>query len=412
MSDALPSLAIALAAGLIVGMERGWVERGGAEGSRLAGVRTFALIGLLGGLWELLGNGNPLLFGFAFFGFAVVMAVAHFAEARDDHDYGITTVVAALITFVLGAVAVRGQHVAAAAGAVVVATLLSLKPVLHGWLARIEQEELSAALKLMLISIVVLPLIPDRGYGPWEAINPYRLWWFVVLLSAISFAAYVAVKIGGPKHGILWTGVLGGLISSTGVTVQLSRLSKKAEQQNVIAAGILVSCGTMFLRVLLVVAFVNRDLLLRLVLPFLVMALPLYLAAFYFARQGSPASVEPLSHRNPLEIVQALKFGVLLAVILLASKALQVYWGSSGLHLAAIATGLADVDAITISIARMTSGGLPLETAAIAATLAAMANTLTKGVLSGSIGGKILGTKILFPVAVALAGGATALLLG
>jgi uncharacterized membrane protein (DUF4010 family) len=205
---------------------------------------------------------------------------------------------------------------------------------------------------------------------------------------------------------------LGGLISSTGVTVQLSRLSKKAEQQNVIAAGILVACGTMFLRVLLVVAFVNRDLLLRLLLPFLVMALPLFLTAFYFARQGSPTSVKPLSHRNPLELAQALKFGVLLAAILLASKALQVYWGSSGLYLAATAAGLADVDAITISIARMTSGELPLQSATIAATLAAMTNTLTKGLLAASIGGKMIGIKILIPVATALAGGATALVLG
>src|SRR6185503_6249450 len=111
MTSTLVSLAIALAAGLIIGMERGWVERGGSEGSRLAGVRTFALIGLLGGLWELLASENPILFGFAFLAFAVVMGVAHFAESRANHDYGITTVVAALITFVLGAVAVRGQHV-------------------------------------------------------------------------------------------------------------------------------------------------------------------------------------------------------------------------------------------------------------------------------------------------------------
>lgn len=409
MTGAFSSLAIALAAGLIIGMERGWVERSGSEGSRIAGVRTFALIGLLGGLWELLANGNPILFGLAFLAFALVMAVAHFAETRDDHDYGVTTIVAALITFVLGAVSVRGHHVAAAAGAVVVATILSLKPVLHGWLQRIEQSELSAALKLMLISIVVLPLVPDKGYGPWEAINLYQLWWFVVLLSAISFAAYVAVKLGGAKQGILWTGVLGGLISSTGVTVQLSRLSRKAEQTNMIAAGILVACGTMFLRVILVVAIINRALLMQLLVPFLVMAAPLYAAAAFFARRSSATSVKTLELRNPLEIIEALKFAVLLAVILLASKALQVLWGSSGLYVAATAAGLADVDAITISIARMSSQQLSLQSGAIAAMLAATTNTLTKGLIASSIGGKTLGIKILVPVAAATVWGAIVL---
>jgi uncharacterized membrane protein (DUF4010 family) len=409
VNDTLASLAIALAAGLIIGMERGWVERGGAEGSRVAGVRTFALIGLLGGVLELINDGGPILFGFGFLAFAALMAIAHFAESRSNHDYGITTVVAALITFVLGAASVRGHHVAAAGGAVVVATLLSLKPVLHGWLQQMERAELSAALKLMLISIVALPLIPDQGYGPWEAINPHQLWWFVVLLSAISFAAYVAVKVGGAKHGILWTGILGGLVSSTGVTVQLSRLAKKTKQQNVIAAGILVSCGTMFLRVLLVIGILNRDLLLRLLVPFVAMALPLYVGALYMARSKDTDSVKSLTLRNPLEIGQAVKFGVVLAMILLASKALQQVWGSSGVYVAATAAGLADVDAITISIARMSTAELPIQAASTAVLLAAITNTLTKGVIAASVGGSGIAVRILIPVGLAVGFGAVAL---
>jgi len=406
VTDTLLSLAVALASGLIVGMERGWVERGESEGSRIAGVRTFALIGLLGGLTELLSGGNALLFGFALLALAVIMAVAHFAESRSDHDNGITTVVATLVTFVLGAVAVRGQHVIAVAGAVVVATVLSLKPILHGWLERVEQKELGAALKLLLISIVALPLIPNRGYGPWQAINPYQLWWFVVLLSAISFAAYVAVKIAGSKHGVLLTGLLGGLASSTGVTVQLSRLAKKAKQNNVIAAGILVACGTMFLRVLLVIGLLNRELLMRLLVPLALMALPLYATAFFLSWRNRDSAMDTVVLRNPLEVAQALKFAVLLAAILLASKALQNIWGTSGLYLAATAAGLADVDAITISIARMNAAELAIHTGAIATFLALTTNTITKGILAASLGGGGLGVKVLIPVGVAVALGA------
>jgi uncharacterized membrane protein (DUF4010 family) len=408
MTTAFVGLALALAVGLIIGMERGWDGRGEAEGSRIAGVRTFALLGLLGGLWQLLAGGNPIVLGVGLLAVAVVMAAADFAQASVKHNFGVTTVVASLITFVLGALCVQGHHGIAAAAAVVVATLLSLKPVLHGWLERIEGLELRAALKLLLISVVILPLLPNRGYGPWESLNPYRLWWFVVLLSAISFAAYVAVKLGGTKHGVLGVGLLGGLMSSTAVTVQLSRLSKDIKQKDMVAAGILVACATMFVRLLVVISFVNLQFVAQIVWPFLAMALPLFVAALYFTRTKS-AAMEPVKLRNPLELAQAVKFAALLASILLISRAMREQWGASGLYLAATAAGLADVDAITISAAQMASDESSLQTAAVAAALATMTNTLTKGVLAGTIGGRALGMRILIPSILALIFGAAVL---
>ena len=176
----LIDLGLALALGLLVGVERGWQERGAAEGSRIAGIRTFGLIGLLGGLWQLLAGGaGDVLLGLAFLAFALLMVIAHAAEARVSNDYGVTTLVATLITFVLGALSVRGQQGVAASGAVVTAVILSLKPMLHHWLERIEPNELAAALKLLLISVVILPVLPDQGFGPWQALNPYELWWLV-----------------------------------------------------------------------------------------------------------------------------------------------------------------------------------------------------------------------------------------
>jgi uncharacterized membrane protein (DUF4010 family) len=207
LPETIITLALALAAGLIVGGERGWQERTGPEGSRVAGIRTFGLIGLLGGLWELVTGGNAIAFGCGFLALGVIMGIAHYAEARADRDYGITTIIATLVTFVLGGLAVRGERSVAMAAAAVVAVLLNLKPALHQWLKRIEPKELHAALQLLLISLVILPILPDRGYGPWEALNPHELWMLVVLIAGLSFAAYVAVKVAGPEHGALLTGL-------------------------------------------------------------------------------------------------------------------------------------------------------------------------------------------------------------
>ena len=176
--DTILSLGLALALGLLIGLERGWKERTAAEGSRIAGIRTFGLIGLLGGLWEILARGvSEILLGFAFLAFALLMVISHVAEARESKDYGITTLIAALITFVLGALSVRGHHTVAGASAVVTTIFLSLKPLLHSWLQNIEANELTAALKLLLLSAVILPVLPNQGYGPWQALNPYELWW-------------------------------------------------------------------------------------------------------------------------------------------------------------------------------------------------------------------------------------------
>jgi uncharacterized membrane protein (DUF4010 family) len=150
---------------------------------------------------------------------------------------------------------------------------------LHRWLQHIERQELTAALKLLLISLVVLPVLPDRGYGPWLALNPHELWWLVVLIAVISFAAYCAVKIAGPERGILLAGFLGGLVSSTGVSLHLARLAAEGIQRNIIAAGILVASATMFVRVLFLAAVLNPGLAKLLSLPEFAMALWLCAAA-------------------------------------------------------------------------------------------------------------------------------------
>jgi len=400
--DTLLNLGLALALGLLVGIERGWQERDAAEGNRVAGIRTFGLVGLLGGLSQLLaGTAGDVLLGLVFLAFALLMAVAHAIEARVTKDYGVTTLVATLITFILGALSVRGQHSVAASGAVVTAVILSLKPLLHHWLERIEPKELAAALKLLLISVVILPVLPDEGFGPWQALNPYELWWLVVLIATLSFAAYCAIKIAGAGRGILLTGFLGGLVSSTAVTIHLSRLASKGVEQKILAAGILVASATMFLRILFVTALLNPALSQSLSLPMAAMALCFFGAAAVNARKRGQIAPDAFKMHNPVELRQALQFALLLAVILLATKAVQAWLGEAGIFLLAIISGVGDVDAITISLSRWAANDAAIRSATIAVLAAAMVNTVTKAVLTAVLGGYRIGVR----VAGAMAGG-------
>ena len=385
----LINLGIALAIGLLIGVERGWQERSAEEGSRVAGVRTFGLLGLLGGLWSMLAETmGEILLGFSFLALTIVLIAAHLSDRRIDRDYGITTLIAGLVTFALGAIAVRGQVVVAAAGAVATAVLLSLKPTLHGWLRRLEPEVFYAALKLLLISVVVLPVLPNQEMGPWGALNPYHVWWLVVLIASLSFAGYIAMKVAGTERGILLTGILGGMVSSTAVTLTFARLAKHLTQRRLLAAAALLAAAIMFPRVLVEVAIVNPALLPRLLLPLgLMTAVAIAYAAWLWHRGKGMPDTGDLPLRNPLELGSALQFGLLLTAILLLSEAARAWLGDAGIYLVAVASGIADVDAITLALARMSQGSLAGDVAARGILLASMTNTLAKGCLVIAIAG-------------------------
>ncbi len=394
--ETLLSLTAALAAGLLIGTERGWHERSGEEGSRIAGIRTFGLIGLLGGLWALVAQQlGELLLGIAFAVFAVLLIVAYSRAVALRRDIGITTVIAALVTFALGALAVRGQMGIAAAVAVVTASLLSLKPVLHRWLRHLEPSELYGALKLLLISVVLLPVLPNHGYGPWEALNPYAIWWLVVLIAGLSFAAYFAMKIGGARRGIMLTSLLGGMVSSTAVTLSFARMGREGSLQRLLAAGVVAASATMFPRILLEVAVVNPALLPPLLLPMGSMTVVASAGAWWFWRsQESRASVTEPPLRNPFELLPALQFGLLLALIMLASRALYTWLGEGGIYLLTVLSSIGDVDAIVLSLARMAQDDLEGVLATRAIVVAAMVNTVVKGGLVLALAGSAMGWRV------------------
>jgi uncharacterized membrane protein (DUF4010 family) len=390
-------LGIALAIGLLIGLERGWRTRDRDEGMRVAGLRTYGMIGLLGGLSGILAQHvDTYLLGFVFLGLTAVLLLAYSKSLDKFEDFSITGTIASLITFTLGALTVFGHIALASASAVVITSLLSFKPVLHGWLKKLEQHELNATLKLLLISVVMLPILPDQGYGPWAAFNPYHVWWMVVLIAGISYLGYFANRIVGNQHGPVLTGALGGLVSSTAVTLNLSKLSTQLpNMENVLAAGILTACATMFARTLLLTSLMNPALF-RVLLPaLLVMTVFTYLVAFVLWQNGRGfRAIEEMPLENPFQLGMALKFGAFLVVILLLSKLLKIYFGDMGTYFLAAASGLADVDPITLSMSQMGKESLEVSVAARAIFIAVAVNSGIKAVLSWIIGGPALAVRV------------------
>ncbi|MFA5920841.1 MAG: MgtC/SapB family protein [Methylococcaceae bacterium] len=390
-------LGITLAIGLLIGLERGWHTRGRDEGMRVAGLRTYGMISLLGGLSGILAQqADPFLVGFAFLGLTSVLLIAYSKSVDKFEDFSITSIIASLITFILGALTVFGHITLASASAVVITSLLGFKPLLHGWMKKLEQHELDATLKLLLISVVMLPILPDQGYGPWAAFNPYHIWWMVVLIAGISYLGYFAIKIVGNQHGPVLTGALGGMVSSTAVTLNLSKLSTQyPNMENVLAAGILTACATMFARTLLLTSVMNPTLFRALLPALLVMTIFTYFVAFLLwqNRRGF-RTIEEITLENPFQLGMALKFGAFLVVIMLLSNLLKVYFGDMGTYFLAATSGLADVDPITLSMTQMSKEGLEVSVAARAILIAVSVNSGIKGIFSWVIGGRALALRV------------------
>ena len=408
IAEQIALLATALAIGLLIGVERGWRSREAKDGERIAGLRTYGLTGLLGGgagvLSQYLGIAA---FGFVFLGFTFAVTVAYAMRQRMSEDVSITSLITMLLTFVLGALATLQYVSLAASAAVITAILLRYKDVLHGWLKKLEKQELHAALQLLLISVVLLPALPDRGYGPWEVLNPYEIWWMVVLIAAISFSGYFAMKIAGPGRGVMLTALAAGMASSTALTLHYARLSRKQkDMKNLLASGILLACGTMFPRIVLISSLINPALFNPLFAPMLVMTLLTLLSAAVILHKSTERTASEVTHLiNPLELKPALFFGALLVVVILLGKASVHFFGEAGLYLLAIVSGIADVDPVNLMLSRMSVADLSIQVAVLAIVLAAASNTLVKAVLAVSIGGYDLGMRVLVPLLVTTGAG-------
>lgn len=408
---------VALAIGLLIGLERGWHEREGTAGSS-AGLRTHALSALLGATWGAIANetgpSGAIALGLAFTAFALVAAAYRLREIRHQGSFGMTTVVAAYSAFALGAYAVVGNYQIAAAAGITAMALLSLKRVLQEWLRKLTWIELRSAIVLLAMSFILLPILPNRSIKELLGLNPYEIWLMTIMIAAISFAGYIAVRIAGQRRGILITGVAAGLVSSTAVTVTLSRLAKEfPAQRNLATAGALAAGATMMTRVTAVVGIFNQQLMLALLPPLLAAATVTGLAAYVLmARQGNTSTgASELELKNPFELDTVLKFGALLALIMLLADLAKSTAGPSGLLGLAAVSGIADVDAITLAMSRQAGTDLALKTAAQAIAIAVAVNTFSKAAIAWMTGGRGPGIPMTVVAVLAVAAGALALLL-
>lgn len=385
-------LSASLAIGLLIGIERGWKAREVKEGARVAGVRTFALIGLLGGISGLLSKAlSPMILGFIFIGFAALITFSYGAHIKNRDDIGITSLVAALLTFLLGAIASLGYLVEGASVAVISAILLRSKPILHEWLRKIEKKELIAALELLLISVVLLSILPNKGYGPWQALNPFEIWSMVVLVSSVSFVGYFAIKMIGARKGLLLTALFAGFVASTILTFHYSKLSRKKPKHSLLfTTGILIACSMMFFRIILFIAILNPILLTKAMIPLLVMgvwAMLLAMVTWVFSKRHAIAPQESIIN-NPLEIKSALVFGVVLSLVTLIIKGSAHTTGEMGIYAFSAFSGFFDVDAIVIPLLRLEHNFNMLNTTTVAIIIAASSNTVLKAIIAIIFGGQ------------------------
>jgi uncharacterized membrane protein (DUF4010 family) len=378
---------IALLIGALVGIERE-KKRASETGPTFGGIRTYILLALVGAASAWLSHEFTLPWAFVVT-LAVVGAnvVASYAlqNREGDEAPGVTSEVAAIAVCLLGAMVVVGQPELAVALAVVTSAVLAYKQPLHGLVARIDADDLFAGIKLLIASFIVLPLLPDGTVDPWDAINPYKLWLLVVLISALSLVGYVAIRWLGAAHGHALTGVAGGLVSSTATTLSFARGTRDAgtpAESRAITAGILLSWLVMSLRVLVLVAIVNLPLLRSTWLPFVAMGMAT--AAFAFAHYRASLSAsdgrrEATVHvSNPFSLGAAIRFGALFAVMLLIVKLAQQHLSGGAIYLVAAIAGTVDVDAIALSMASGARGEDDFSRAGAAIAIAAIANTVVK----------------------------------
>jgi uncharacterized membrane protein (DUF4010 family) len=409
--DTVWNFAAALLIGALIGIEREKHKREGQHEGSIGGLRTFILFALVGalGAWLTDRFNFPWLLVAALFAVLAPIVASYQIAARHDADaLGLTTELAAIATTLLGALAALGYRELAAALGVAVATILAYKQPLHGIVDRLDREDIYAGLRLSIATFIVLPLLPNRTVDPWEALNPWSLWLLVLLISGLSLVGYVATRLLGTHRGIALTGLTGGLVSSTAVTLAFARQSRDkayAKAAYALATGTLIAWTVMFGRVLIAVAIVNRALLRPLLPPMIAMAVVAGALAWYAHRKAPDAEAQDVPLRNPFSLTSAMKFAALFAAVLLLVKLAQTYTSSAGIYAVAALAGTTDVDAITLSMAQYARANSPV-VAAQAIVIATLSNTIVKAGMVATLGAASLRGPIIVASALIVAAGA------
>lgn len=406
---AFVALGIALGVGLLIGFER---EQSAASentgtGPTMGGVRTYPLVSLGGALSMLLSREIGAWFtALAFAVIGVLVAISYADDVRAGRERGLTSEIAMLVAFVLGALAATDRIVATTkervivlfSVAVVVTLVLSLKPTLHAIARKTTKVDVYATLKFLLAAVVLLPLLPDRAMGPMDAVNPFETGLLIVFIAGVGFVGYVAVRALGPGRGLGVTGLVGGLVSSTAVALAAAGRARKEPALAPSCALSFVLANTVSaLRVLVVVAALNAELAQAVAVPVAAVAAVGAVASYVFWRRAHGARIEAgeLAVANPFELTSAVKLGLLITAVLFATKAASRHLGTGGLYAASAVAGTTDVDAVAVSMAQLAHAETALGVAAGAIVLAVASNTVAKALIAGFFGGWSFGRLLI-----------------
>jgi len=388
------AFATALGIGLLIGMER---ER---RPDSAAGLRTFSLVAMLGCLFAMLGekSGSPWLLAVGLVVLAISMVASNFSTLQEEQYRGFTSEAAIIVTYGLGAAVWLGYATLAVMLAITTTVLLYFKAELKQFSERTTPKDLNSILQFAVLSLVILPILPNSSFGPYAAINPRQVWWMVVLISGLALAGYLALRIIGARHGAAVLGIFGGLASSTATTMMFSRHA--AEHGHLVrmsAIVILIANVMVMIRLGIIASVVAPGLIGPIAIVFACGIVPGVIMSLYGWKILSEAGELPMPEvKNPTELKTAVSFGLLYAVVLLAAAWLQDIAGNSGLYIVALVSGLTDADASVLSTLRMFNLERVLGAdAVIAVTLALVANLVFKIGLVVSIGGKALARHAL-----------------
>ncbi len=387
--DLLIPLLISIGIGFLIGLERQFSKEVKEKEDQFAGLRTFTMISLMGFLSGFLSEKfGPWLFAISFGGLFIFVIVSYIHSARVEGSHGGTSEVTSIITFLLGALVFQRYFLLALIIMVVILVLLVFKPTLHGFVKKLQREELHAIILFVIMSALVIPFLPDKNFGPYNLWNLKEIWKMVVLVSGTSLVGYMIAKILGNK-GTIWAGLIGGLVSSTSVALAFSRRSKLGADNAAFfyAVGIIAACTVMFPRILFEVYIVNPALALRFWIPAVIIMLAGIAASFLlFKRSKGKADNEELPLKNPLDLKTAIQFALLFAGIQWLVQFCNERFGDNGTYLAGAISGITDVDAITLSMAKMSIGNEQSNLYINTILIAALANTLVKFLIVMIIG--------------------------
>ncbi|MCX7612233.1 MAG: MgtC/SapB family protein [Ignavibacterium sp.] len=377
----LQGIAVVVFIGLLIGLEREYSRK--KTEKIFAGIRTFPLIGLYGFTSAMISSITvQWIYAVFFLGYSILSTASYYSAAIRGRRGG-TSEIAGFLVFILGSMVFWGYMHLPVIIAIIITLFLSLKIQLHSFVGKINSEDIYATLKLAIITLIILPILPNRYIGPMNVINPIQVWYMVIFVSGLSFLGYILMKLYGSKKGILFTSLLGGLVSSTAYTFSISKKSKLEENLSFnYGLGIIAASSMMFIRALIIISILNSNFAKFILVPFLIFFMIGFFIYLIFYKNNYQTSDDSLIIKNPFELKSAFMFGLVFGLTIFITKLAQVYFGNQGVYVASSLAGFSSIDAIIISLSKFFNESISSIDASRSIVFATSTNTLVKIIIS------------------------------